>query len=131
LLYAAGAGTVAVVIGFLLAGCVGRNDRLRTFVVGIVMALFSLPPALTALGLVQLAAAAPAWADPFLRSRFTVCVALGLRFSPVAAVFAFVWKLPHPLGQAPRRAWGLLSTYLAGYVPVLRLATMVALLRCG
>ena len=40
----------------------------------------------SALGLVYLGADAPAWADPILRSRLTVCVALGLRFLPVAAV---------------------------------------------
>ena len=50
------------------------------------LALFCLPPALTALGFVHLATEAPAWADFLLRSRLTVCVALGLRFLPVAAV---------------------------------------------
>jgi ABC-type Fe3+ transport system permease subunit len=61
------------------------------------LALFSLPPALTALGLVQLATAAPAWADPLVRSRFTVCGALGVRFFPVAAVLGL-------------RAWGSTSS---------------------
>ena len=60
------------------------------------LGLLSLPPAFTALGVVQLATAAPAWADPLLRSRFTVCVALGLRFLPVAAVLSL-------------RAWGSTS----------------------
>jgi ABC-type Fe3+ transport system permease subunit len=50
------------------------------------LAVFAMPPAMTALGLVYLGADAPAWADPILRSRLTVCVALGLRFLPVAAV---------------------------------------------
>jgi iron(III) transport system permease protein len=96
LLYAMGAGAVAAALGFLLAVCVGRNTQLRTIVIGVVLALFSLPPALAALGLVQIAATVPLWADPVLRSRLTVCVALGLRFFPVAAVLGF-------------RAWGATS----------------------
>jgi ABC-type Fe3+ transport system permease subunit len=95
-LYAVGAGASAAVLGLVLAVCAGRNDRLRTLCLGISLALFALPPALTALGLVQLAAAAPAWADPFLRSRLTVCAALGLRFVPVAVVLGL-------------RAWGSTS----------------------
>ena len=50
------------------------------------LALFAMPPALGALGLIQLASRAPPWADALLRSRLTVCLALGLRFFPVAAV---------------------------------------------
>ncbi len=96
LLYAAGAGAVAAVLGLLLAFCAGRNDQLRTVCITMSLVLFSLPPALTALGLVQLAATASAWADPFLRSRLTVCVSLGLRFLPVAAVLGL-------------RAWGSTS----------------------
>ncbi len=96
LLYAMGAGAVAAALGFVLAVCVGRNTQLRTIVIGVVLALFSLPPTLAALGLVQLAATAPPWADPFLRSRLTVCVALGLRFFPIAAILGF-------------RAWGTTS----------------------
>lgn len=96
LLYAAGAGAIAATLGLLLALCVGRQERLRTLCIGMLLTLFSLPPALTALGLVQITTATPAWADVFLRSRLTVCVALGLRFFPVAAV----------LGM---RAWGATS----------------------
>jgi iron(III) transport system permease protein len=96
LLYAMGAGVVAAALGFLLAVCVGRNAQLRTIVIGVVLALFSLPPALAALGLVQIAATVPPWADPFLRGRLTVCVALGLRFFPIAAILGL-------------RAWGSTS----------------------
>jgi iron(III) transport system permease protein len=96
LLYATGAGGIAAMLGLLLAVCVGRSDRLRTVCVGATLALFSLPPALTALGVVQLATTAPAWADPIFRSRLTVCVALGLRLFPVAAVLGL-------------RAWGSTS----------------------
>ena len=85
-LYAFGAGALAVTLGFLLALMVGRQERLRIVTLGIMLAVFAMPPAMTALGLVYLGADAPAWADPILRSRLTVCVALGLRFLPVAAV---------------------------------------------
>jgi iron(III) transport system permease protein len=93
LLYAAGAGGVAAVLGLLLAFCVGREQRLLAASLGLCLLLFALPPALPALGIVQLAAAAPAWTDPLLRSRLTVCLALALRFFPVAALLAL-------------RAWG-------------------------
>ncbi|HEV8717171.1 MAG TPA: hypothetical protein VGX03_30670 [Candidatus Binatia bacterium] len=96
LLYAAGAGGIAATLGLLLAVCTGRSDRFRTVCIGMALALFSLPPALTALGVVQLATTVPAWTDPLLRSRLTVCVVLGLRFFPVAAVLGL-------------RAWGSTS----------------------
>lgn len=97
LLYAAGAGVISVVLALLMTFCIGRIDRLLAFGIGIVFALFSLPPTLAALGIVQMAAEAPAWADPILRSRLTVCVALGLRFFPVAAVIALrTWGSTSP-----------------------------------
>jgi iron(III) transport system permease protein len=86
LIYALGAGGVATLLGLLLGLCVGRSHRLRAVALGLCLGLFALPPALGALGIVQLASAAPAWADSLLRSRLTVCLALGLRFFPVAAV---------------------------------------------
>lgn len=103
-LYAVGAGTIATTMGFLLALCAGRHDRLRIVCLALSLVSFSLPPALTALGVIQLAAAAPAWGDPFLRSRLTVCIALGLRFLPIATVLGV-------------RAWGSTSiswTFAAG-----------------
>lgn len=94
--YAIGAGIIATVCGLLLAGCAGRSDWLRTLCLGMALSLLALPPAFTAFGIVQLTTAAPAWADPLLRSRFTVCVALGLHFFPIAAVLGL-------------RAWGMTS----------------------
>ena len=83
-LYSGGAAVVAVSIGFLAASCVGRGRQLTLVSLSAAIVLLSLPPALAALGTARLAAAAPAWADPILRSRFTVCIVLGLRFFPVA-----------------------------------------------
>ena len=88
LLYAGGAGVAAAIFGMLFAFFVGRSNRLRTACLGVCLTLFSLPPAFLAIGIVRLAAEAPSWADPVLRSRLTVCLTLALRFFPVAAVLA-------------------------------------------
>ena len=88
LLYAGGAGLAAAILGLLFAIVAGRSNRLRTACLGVCLTLFSLPPAFLAIGIVRLAAEAPSWADPVLRSRLTVCLTLGLRFLPVAAVLA-------------------------------------------
>lgn len=96
LLYAAGAGVTATSIGLLLAFFVGRSARLRAACLGISLTLFSLPSMFSAIGIVQFAADAPAWADIVLRSRITVCLALGFRFFPIATVLAL-------------RAWGSTS----------------------
>lgn len=131
LLYATGAGSFATLLGLLLALCAGRNPRLRTLCIGMLLTLFSLPPALTALGVVQLAAAAPAWADPLLRSRFTVCVVLGLRFFPVAAVLGMrAWGSTSAAWTFAAAVHGLsLTTYLLRVVlPVLLPPLTIALL---
>ncbi len=86
LFYAAGAGSISAVFGLLLAVCVGRNERLRTVCLGMLFMLFSLPPTFSALGIIHFATGSPPWADVLVRSRFTVCLALGLRFFPVAAI---------------------------------------------
>ncbi len=96
LIYAIGAGLVATTVGLLLAFFVGRSTRLRIVCLGTSLALFSLPPAFFAIGIVELATDAPARVDPVLRSRLTVCLALGFRFFPVAAILAL-------------RAWGSTS----------------------
>jgi iron(III) transport system permease protein len=92
-LYAAGAGGLAALLGTLLAICVGRERWSRILCIAFCLALFALPPALPALGFIQWSTQAPAWTDALLRSRLTVCLALGLRFFPVAALLSL-------------RAWG-------------------------
>jgi ABC-type Fe3+ transport system permease subunit len=93
LIYAAGAGVAAAVVGLSLAFLAGRGLRLRVVCLAASLVLLAQPPALMALGLVQVGSSAPAWADWLLRSRLTVCLALGFRLFPVAAVLAL-------------RAWG-------------------------
>ena len=95
-LYAVGAGFVATALGVLLGLLAGRSSGLRVLCIGAAIAMFSVPPAFSALGLVEIASHVPAWADPILRGRAVVCMALGLRFFPVAALLAL-------------RAWGSTS----------------------
>ena len=101
LLYAAGAGFFSTGLGLALAICAGREERLRRCAIGCCLALFALPPILSALGFVCGATRMPAWTDPLLRGRLAVCLALGLRFFPVAALLAL-------------RSWGSISPSLAG-----------------
>lgn len=96
LVYAMGAAVVSIALSLVLAFFVGRNTRLRIVSVAAAVILLSMPSALTALGIVQMATGAPAWTDPFLRSSVTVCGALGCRFFPIAAVLSI-------------RAWGSTS----------------------
>jgi ABC-type Fe3+ transport system permease subunit len=88
LIYAIGAGVAATAVGLSLAFLAGRGLRLRVVCLGASLVLLAQPPALMALGLVQMGASAPSWADWLLRSRLTVCLALGFRLFPVAAVLA-------------------------------------------
>jgi iron(III) transport system permease protein len=100
LLYAAGAGIIATGLGLALAFCAGRELRLRRLAIGVCLTLFALPPMLLALGFVRGIAHLPGWTDPLFRSRVGVCLALGVRFLPVASVLAL-------------RSWGTMSPSLA------------------
>jgi 2-aminoethylphosphonate transport system permease protein len=87
-LYALGAGVIATALGFVLALAVGRSSRLRAISLAAALILLAFPPAASALGVAVSATAAPAWLDPLLRSRLSVCIVLGLRLFPLSAVFA-------------------------------------------
>lgn len=102
LLYAGGAGLLATLVGFALAVLVGHSRGLRLACVGICFALFTVPPALGALGILRISAAAPAWSDSLLRGRLMVSLFLGLRFLPVATVLGLrAWAtLPASWTQA-------------------------------
>lgn len=131
LVYALGAGIIAMALGFLLAFFVGRQDRLRTITLVAAFAVFSLPPTLSALGFVYLSADSPAWTDPILRSRITVCLALGLRFFPVAAVLGMrAWGSTSPSWALAAGIHGVpFSTYLRRVtLPYLFPAAMVTVL---
>jgi iron(III) transport system permease protein len=87
-IYAFTAGVVATALGTILAIAVGRENVLRAGVVIAMFVILSLPPSLSALGIIKAGTLAPAWLDPFLRGRFTVGLASALKFLPVAAVLA-------------------------------------------
>ena len=128
LLYAGGAGAVATLLGLLLALFVGRNDRLRTICLGVCLAILALPPALGSLGIIHLAAGTPAWADPLLRSRATVCLVLGLRYLPVAVVLAMrAWQsMPMSWVQAAELHGVSLTRYIRKVVIPFLLPTAAA-----
>ena len=84
--YTFGAGAVAVLAGTCLALLARRDMRLRLAVLGVLLMLLAMPPALGALGTSYAATRAPAEFDWLLRSQLTVAVVLGLRFLPVAAL---------------------------------------------
>jgi iron(III) transport system permease protein len=84
--YTFGAGAVAVSAATCLALLAGRDLRLRLAVLGVLLMLLAMPPALGALGTSYAATSAPPEFDWLLRSQLTVAVVLGLRFLPVAAV---------------------------------------------
>ncbi len=86
LAYGLVAGLVATAAGAWLTICAARAPALRVVLMAGMILVFVLPPAFGGLGAVLTASAAPAWLDPVLRSRFTVGVVLGLRFTPIAAV---------------------------------------------
>ncbi len=131
LIYALGAGVVATTVGLLLAFFIGRSTRLRTACIGISLGLFSLPPAFLAIGIVEVATDAPAWADPVLRSRLTVCLALGFRFFPVATLLALrAWGSTSPSWSLAAGLHGVpLQTYIRRVVfPLMLPAAGVAIL---
>ncbi len=84
--YTFGAGAVAVLTATCLALIAGRDLRLRLAVLGVLLMLLAMPPALGALGTSYAATRAPAQFDWLLRSQLTVALVLGLRLLPVATV---------------------------------------------
>jgi iron(III) transport system permease protein len=97
LIYGLGAGAVAAGLGLLLAACAGRSSRLRTAVLALSFLLFALPPALPSLGLLRWSGEVPAGIAPVFHSRLAVCMALGLRFLPVATLLALrAWASTSP-----------------------------------
>jgi iron(III) transport system permease protein len=86
--YAFIAGVLATILGTILAIAVGRQRQLRASAVVGLFVILSLPPSLSALGIIKVGTLAPAWLDPLLRGKFTVGLASALKFFPVAGVLA-------------------------------------------
>jgi iron(III) transport system permease protein len=134
LLYAAGAGLCAAGLALALAFCAGREERLRRRALGFCVALFALPPMLSALGFVCGAARMPAWTDPLTRGRLAVCLALGMRFFPVAALLLLrSWGSSSP---SLARAAGVHGVSLSRYLwrvalPLQQRAVVTAILLVG
>jgi iron(III) transport system permease protein len=88
MLYGAGAALLATAFGLIGAIAAGRSTVLRTVLLSVLLVLFALPPALSALGLVHLASISPWQFDPFLRGHLVVMLALALKLVPITAIFA-------------------------------------------
>jgi iron(III) transport system permease protein len=88
LLYAITAALLATLLGYLFATAIGRDGFRRQIACAGLILVFSLPPSLITLGLIKLGAIAPSWMDFLFRSRFSVGMALGMRFTPIASIFA-------------------------------------------
>ncbi len=88
LLYAMGSASVATSLGLAAAFFMGKSVRHRNTGACIMLVIFSLPAALTALGFLQAGADAPAWTDFLFRSPAAVCLAQGIRLFPLPALLA-------------------------------------------
>jgi len=86
LIFAGGAGVVAVTLATLLALATARCPHGQLAVLAVLLALLASPPALAGIGVSRLATYAPAQFDWLTRGDLTVALALGLRFLPVATV---------------------------------------------
>lgn len=86
LFYSLGAGLIATLLGTVCSAFAGRSARSRIFVLAVAILVLIQPPALIALGLVELGSSAPPAADALLRSRATVCLALAARLFPIGVL---------------------------------------------
>lgn len=129
-LYAALAAAFAVTVGFLAAALARRSDQRHRLTVAAALALFALPPILSALWLIPLS------------SRFTVGVALALRCLPVAVLFGLrafgaipqSWSDAADVHRVPRAIFALRVTapWLARWAaPAALLAALIATAEIG
>lgn len=134
ILYASGAGFVAVVLGFALALAVGRDTGRQRVAIAACFFVLCMPPALLNLGVIRITTAAPAWTDPLLRSQFAMCLVLGLRMFPIAAVLALrSWAAAPPSWTHAAAVHGVSLPVYAGRIlaPHLLPAATAAFLLCG
>jgi ABC-type Fe3+ transport system permease subunit len=136
LVYAVVAGSLATFIGLGFALCVGRHRFLLMMTLIWLAALFVLPPALGALGLLRIRGAAPASLNALLSTRLAVATTLAMRFVPIAALLLIrAWGSTAPSWTHVAAVQGVrLSTYLsrvtlpALYPAIAVVAVLVALL---
>lgn len=127
LLYAVGAGLLGALLGLAVAFCVGRQPRLRVVALAMSLIVLVQPPALLALGLVHTGASAPIWADPLLRSRLTVCIALALRLFPIGVLLGLRgWGNMSPSWASAAAVHGVPMNRYLGRVVIPALAPSIA-----
>ncbi len=139
LYYSLGAGLIAAMLGAVCGVFVGRSPRSRMLVFAAAMLVLIQPPALIALGLVELGSSAPPAADVLLRSRATVCLALAVRLFPIGALLGMrafggmapSWAHAAAVHGVPLRRY-LLRVVLPWLAPgTIAAALLVALLAAG
>jgi iron(III) transport system permease protein len=86
IVFAGGAGIIAVVLASIVALSASGDSRARLTVLTVLLGLLALPPGVAAIGVSRVATAAPPQFDWLLRSDLTVALILGLRFLPVAVL---------------------------------------------
>ncbi len=82
------AGILGATMGVILALCAGRERLWRTVLLGASLLIFAMPPALTSMGVMFLAAHCPPYLDFLTRSHTTVGIVEALRFFPIGVVLA-------------------------------------------
>ncbi len=102
IMYATGSAGIATCLGVAAALFMGKSAWHRNVGACVMIIIFSLPAALTALGLLSLSASAPKWTDFLLRSPAAVCIAQGIRLFPLPAllVVRVVGSLPSSWSMA-------------------------------
>lgn len=134
LLYGLMAGVFAAFVSVVLALLIGRTRILLTGAVVVLAAVFVLPPALGALGVLRTRGMSPAWADPLLATRFTVGAVLAFRLLPVAAVLMCrAWRSTSASWNLAAAVHGVpLQKYIARViVPILLPAIATCMLLVG
>ena len=86
--YGVTASVIATAAGVTLALIAGRTFANRAILTGGLLLLIALPPALSALGFIQLASLCPSQLDALLRGQLTVSASLALRLVPITTIFA-------------------------------------------
>ena len=80
------AGVVGMLMGAVMALCAGREKRWRTVALAGALVVFSMPPALSCLGVMNVSGELPASFDVVFRSWATASFIDALRFFPISLV---------------------------------------------
>jgi ABC-type Fe3+ transport system permease subunit len=139
LIYAGGAGFLAVMAAWPLAILASRNLTGKRLLTVLLVVALAVPAILPALLWMQGTGAAPPWLDWLTRSRGAVCLVLALRFLPVTCLLALrrwtalppSWRMAAQVHGVPwpEYAWRVLWPHQ--WPGILLAAALTALLSAG